>query len=171
MLALAILLPVHVAISLVAIASGLVAMPALARGRWLPGWQALFLVTAALTSITGFLFPFGGVTPAFIFGVISMAAPAVAALALPRRAERRAAGIAFAVSATFALYLNLFVLIVQGFQKVAVLQPLAPTQAEWPFLLAQSLLLAGTLAVGALAVRQARRLAPVAAGAFQPGQG
>ena len=56
------LLTVHVAVSLIGIATGLVAMPALAAGRWLGGWQAAFLITTALTSVTGFLFPFSGVT-------------------------------------------------------------------------------------------------------------
>ena len=111
------LLTVHVAVSLIGIATGLVAMPALAAGRWLGGWQAAFLITTALTSVTGFLFPFSGVTPAFLFGVISMVALAVTAAAWPFRAQR-AAGIAYAVAATLALYLNLFVLIVQSFQKV-----------------------------------------------------
>ncbi len=36
------LLLVHVSMSLIAIATGLVAMAALAFGRFLPGWQAIF---------------------------------------------------------------------------------------------------------------------------------
>ena len=150
------LLTVHVAVSLIGIATGLVAMPALAAGRWLVGWQAAFLITTALTSVTGFLFPFSGVTPAFLFGVISMVALAVTAAARPFRAQR-AAGIAYAVAATLALYLNLFVLIVQSFQKVPALQPLAPTQSEPPFAIAQIVLLIAALAVGTLAVRATRR--------------
>lgn len=149
------LLTVHVAVSLIGIATGLVAMPALAAGRWLIGWQAAFLITTALTSVTGFLFPFSGVTPAFLFGVISMVALAVTAATLPFRAQR-AAGIAYAVAATLALYLNIFVLIVQSFQKVPALQPLAPTQSEPPFVIAQTILLIAALAVGTLAVRAAR---------------
>lgn len=154
------LLTVHVAVSLIGIATGLVAMPALAAGRWLGGWQAAFLVTTALTSVTGFLFPFSGVTPAFLFGVISMAALAITAKTWPFRAQR-AAGTAYAVAATLALYLNLFVLIVQSFQKVPALQPLAPTQSELPFVVAQIVLLIGALATGVLAVRTARRPAIV----------
>ena len=150
------LLTVHVAVSLIGIATGLVAMPALAAGRWLGGWQAAFLITTALTSVTGFLFPFSGVTPAFLFGVISMAALAVTAATWPFRAQR-AAGIAYAVAATLALYLNIFVLIVQSFQKVPALQPLAPTQSEPPFVIAQTVLLIAALAVGTLAVRATRR--------------
>ena len=151
------LLTFHVAVSMIGIATGLVAMPALAAGRWLPGWQAAFLITTALTSITGFLFPFGGITPAVVFGIVSMIALAVAAAALPGRATRRGAGIAYAVSATFALYLNLFVLVVQSFQKVSALQPLAPTQSEPPFAIAQLVVLVACLAIGALAVRSVRR--------------
>lgn len=153
------LLTVHVAVSLIGIATGLVAMPALAAGRWLVGWQAAFLITTALTSVTGFLFPFSGVTPAFLFGVISMVALAVTAATWPFRAQR-AAGIAYAVAATLALYLNLFVLIVQSFQKVPALQPLAPTQSEPPFVIAQTILLIAALAVGTLTVRATRRREP-----------
>lgn len=150
------LLIIHVAISLAGIVTGLVAMAALAAGRWLGSWQAAFLVTTALTSLTGFLFPFGGVTPAFLFGVVSMAALAVAAASWPVR-RMRAAGIAYAVAATLALYLNLFVLIVQSFQKLPSLQPLAPTQSEPPFLIAQILLLVAALVIGTLAIRADRR--------------
>ena len=81
------LLTVHVAVSLIGIATGLVAMPALAAGRWLVGWQVAFLITTALTSVTGFLVPFSGVTPAFLFGVISMVALAVTAATWPFRAR------------------------------------------------------------------------------------
>lgn len=156
------LLTAHVAVSLTGIATGLVAMPALAAGRWLVGWQAAFLITTALTSVTGFLFPFSGVTPAFVFGVISMVALAVTAATLPFR-TRRTAGIAYAVAATLALHLNLFVLIVQSFQKVPTLQPLAPTQSEPPFVIAQTVLLIAALATGVLAARAARRPANVPA--------
>lgn len=155
------LLIVHVAVSLIGIATGLVVMPALAAGRWLGGWQAAFLVTTALTSLTGFLFPFSGVTPAFLFGVVSMLALAVTAATWPFRAERAAAGVAYAVAATLALYLNLFVLIVQSFQKVPFLQPLAPTQSEPPFAIAQLILLLAAFAIGSFAVRTARQPAIV----------
>nr|WP_047576898.1 hypothetical protein [Methylobacterium sp. ZNC0032] len=150
------LLTVHVAVSLIGIATGLVAMPALAAGRWLGGWQGAFLITTALTSVTGFLFPFSGVTPAFLFGAISMVALAVTAATSPFRAHHTAAGIAYAVAATLALYLNLFVLIVQSFQKVPALQPLAPIQSELPFVISQIVLLLVALVIGAGAVLKAR---------------
>jgi hypothetical protein len=55
-----------------------------------------------------------------------------------------------------SLYLNVFVLIVQLFQKVALLKALAPTQSEPPFLAAQGVTLLFFVAViiaGALKFR------------------
>lgn len=75
----------------------------------------------------------------------------------------RRLGIAYAVGATLALYLNLFVLIVQSFQKITILQPLAPTQCEPPFVIAQTMLLIAAFATGVLAVRAAGRPAIVPA--------
>ena len=148
------ILTVHVAISLVAIAAGLLAMGELAAGRWRAGPQIVFLLTTLLTSVTGFLFPFTGVTPAFLFGVLSVVGLTVAIVSLPRRSTSRAARIAYAVSATFALYLNLFVLVVQSFQKLPQLQPLAPTQTELPFIVAQLVLLALAVILGLLSSRK-----------------
>ncbi len=146
------LLALHVAVSLIGIASGLVALPALAAGRWLGHWHAVFLVTTAATSITGFLFPFSGITPALVVGAISVLTLVIAFAALYAFTLRGWARPAYVVSATFALYLNLFVLIVQSFLKVPVLQPMAPTQTEAPFVAAQALLLAASMVLGATAV-------------------
>jgi hypothetical protein len=148
----------HVAVSLLGIAAGLVAMLALAAGNWRPGWQAAFLITTALTSITGFLFPFSGITPAFGFGVVSMVLLAIATAALSRRDGHRGAQLIYATSATFALYLNLFVLVVQSFQKIPQLQTLAPTQSEPPFLVAQLAILVGSVALGWFAVTTKREM-------------
>ncbi len=151
------LLLVHVSMSLIAIATGLVAMAALAFGRFLPGWQAIFLATTAGTSITGFLFPFSGITPAFGFGVASLVALGIACLALPRRSTYHWARIAYGVSATTALYLNVFVLVVQAFQKMPLLQPLAPTQSEPPFVIAQIAVLVIHVVIGWFASQTSRR--------------
>jgi len=51
-----------------------------------------------------------------------------------------------------ALYLNVFVGVVQAFQKLPFLQPLAPTQSEPPFVVAQLVVLVAFIALGALAV-------------------
>jgi hypothetical protein len=43
----------------------------------------------------------------------------------------------YAVTAVIALYFNVFVLIVQLFEKVPALKAIAPTQSEPPFQMAQ----------------------------------
>ena len=132
---------IHVAISLIAIFAGLVVMFGLLTRDRLDRWTALFLLTTVLTSVTGFFFPFHGLTPAITVGLISML---VLAVALFARYARHLAGAwrgIYVVTAMVALYLNVFVLIVQAFQKVPFLKALAPTQSELPFLVTQVLAL------------------------------
>ena len=128
---------VHVLLSLLGIFSGFVVVFAFLTNKLLDGWNKLFLVTTILTSITGFLFPFHRFLPSHILGIVSMVALVLALLALY---GRRLAGpwrSIYAISAVLALYLNVFVLIVQLFEKVPALKAIAPTQAAPPFLVAQ----------------------------------
>jgi hypothetical protein len=145
---------VHVIISLVAIVSGLVVFAGLFTSDSRPGWTALFLFTTVLTSATGFLFPFGGPTPAFITGIISLVTLAAALLALYAFGLMAAWRGVYVVTALFALYLNCFVLVVQSFQKIGILKALAPTQSEPPFLVAQGVLLFVFVVLGFLAMRR-----------------
>jgi hypothetical protein len=147
---------IHVAISLVAIASGLVVLFGMIAGKRLDAWTAFFLATTIATSVTGFLFPFHGVTPGIVLGVISMV---VLAVALYARYGGHLAGVwrlAYVITAVMALYLNVFVLIVQSFQKVPALAALAPTQSEPPFAIAQGIALAAFIALGILAGKKFR---------------
>ena len=144
----------HVAISLIGIVAGLIALPAQAKGHFLPRTQAVFLVTTLLTSLTGFLFPFRGFTPAIGVGIISTLVLAVALAALYGFRLGGRARIVYAVSAAAALWLNLFVLVVQSFLKVPALNALAPTGSEPPFLAAQGLMLIIMLILGAAIIRQ-----------------
>jgi K+-transporting ATPase A subunit len=132
----------HVVISLIGILSGLVVTFGLLVRQKLNRWTALFLISTLATSATGFFFPFHGVTPAIIVGIISLVLLAVAILA---RYARHLAGhwrLIYVVSAMIALYLNVFVLVVQLFQKVPALKALAPTQSEPPFAVTQLVVLA-----------------------------
>ena len=124
---------VHVVISLVAIASGLIVAAGMVGGKPMGGLTALFLATTALTSVTGFMFPFNGLTPGIIVGAISVVALAIAIYA--RYSEGMAGGWrkTYIITSMIALYLNVFVLIVQSFMKVPALHALAPTQKEPPF--------------------------------------
>ena len=128
---------VHVLISLVAIASGMVVGLGLVGGKRMDGLTALFLTTTVLTSVTGFLFPYKGVTPGIIVGIISMVMLAIAIYA--RYPKQMAGGWrkTYVITAMIALWLNVFVLLVQSFEKVPALHALAPTQKEPPFAIAQ----------------------------------
>jgi magnesium-transporting ATPase (P-type) len=111
-------------------------------GRRLNGWTALFLISTVLTSVTGFFFPFHGVTPAIVVGIISLVLLAVAIVARYARHLGGAWRWIYVVTAMISLYLNVFVLIVQLFQKVPALKALAPTQSEPPFAVTQLVVLA-----------------------------
>ena len=145
---------IHVAISLAGIASGFVVMYGLLAGRRLDGWTAFFLITTAATSATGFGFPLVHFGAPHWVGVISLAVLAVAVLA---RYALRLAGAwrrIYVICAVLAFYLNVFVGIVQAFQKVPFLRALAPTQSEPPFLFTQLAVLALFVALAvAAAVR------------------
>ena len=128
---------VHVVISLIGIFAGLVVAFGMLAAKRFDGWTACFLLTTALTSVTGFFFPFHGFTPAIGVGIFSLVVLAIAIFARYARKLGGAWRWIYAVTAMLALYLNVFVLIVQLFQKVAALKALAPTQSEPPFMVAQ----------------------------------
>ena len=146
----------HTAISLIGIVGGLIMLAGMLRARRLPGWTALFLVTTVLTSATGFMFPITSLTPAIVFGVISIVILAIALMALYVKHLSGAWRWIYVTTALAALYLNVFVLIVQSFQKLPALQKLAPTQSEPPFAIAQGVALIAFLVLGALAARRFR---------------
>ena len=146
----------HTAISLIAIASGLIVLAGMLRARRLPDWTAVFLVTTILTSVTGFMFPINGLTPAIVFGLISIVILVIALAALYLKHLSGAWRWIYVTTALLALYLNVFVLIVQSFQKLPALQKLAPTQSEPPFLIAQAVALIAFLILGAMAARKFR---------------
>jgi hypothetical protein len=132
---------VHVIISLIGIASGFIVLFGLLTGRLLILWNGLFLVTTALTSITGFGFPYTKVTPGIILGILSLVVLAIAIFALHARRLHGAWRRTFVITAMIALYFNVFVLVAQLFEHVPAIHALAPTQSEAPFKIAQLLLL------------------------------
>ncbi len=144
----------HVIISLIGIASGLAVLFAMLGNKRLDGVTALFLATTIATSATGFLFHSKAIGPPHIVGAISLIVLAVALLALY---GRRLAGVwrpVYVITAVLALYLNCFVAVVQAFQKLPFLQPLAPTGSEPPFAVAQGAVLIVFAVLGFLAVKR-----------------
>lgn len=146
------LLNFHVAISLVGILSGFVVLYGMLTRQRMEGWTAVFLGSTVLTSLTGFPLEPSGLTPARVIGILSLI---LLALALAGYYVFRLAGAwrgIYIATAVTALYFNTFVGVVQAFQKLPFLNPLAPTQSEPPFLIAQLLVLAVFVGLGVLSV-------------------
>ena len=142
----------HTSISFVAIFTGLIVLFGMLAGERLDGWTKWFLITTVLTSVTGFFFPFHGFTPAHGVGIMLVLAVAIFA-----RYPRQLAGAwrwIYVATAVIALYLNVFVGVVQAFLKVPALHVMAPTQTEPPFKLTQLVVLALFIVLGiAAAIR------------------
>jgi hypothetical protein len=143
---------VHVLLSLVGIVSGLVVLFGLLTSRRLDGWTAVFLATTVATSVTGFGFPFTGFTPAQAVGIVSLVFLAFAIVARYRHDLAGSWRWIYVIAATVSLYFNVFVLVVQSFQKVPALRALAPTQTEPPFALTQLAVLIVFVVLTGLAV-------------------
>lgn len=154
----------HVLLSLVGIATGLLTIAGLMTGKVLKGWTGLFLITTELTSITGFLFPFKVVTPGIILGVLSLIALIAANVALYAKKLEGGWHTVYAVTATVAEYFNVFVLVAQLFAKVPVLTALAPTPASPVFGATQLLVLALFVVLGVKAVKGTQMMASSYAG-------
>ena len=145
---------IHVLISLAGIASGLAVMYGFLTNKRLDGWTAVFLTTTALTSLTGFLFPFMGMTPAIMVGTISLVVLAITiVIRYPLHLAWRKT---YVIAACVALYFNVFVLVVQSFEKVSALKAIAPTQKEPPFAIAQLAVLVLFVVLTTLAVKKFR---------------
>jgi hypothetical protein len=124
----------HVVLSLIGIAAGFAVAYGFLTSKTSTATQ-LFLWTTIATSVTGFFFPFHKITPGHILGILSLI---VLALAIRARGRWRKT---YIITATLALYFNVFVLVVQLFEKVPAITALAPTQSEPPFQIAQAALL------------------------------
>ena len=147
---------VHVLLSLIGIGSGFVVLVGLLSGKKLNGWTSLFLVTTVATSATGFAFPFEHLLPSHKLAIISLVVLGVAIVA---RYVYQLAGAwrwIYVVTAMLALYLNVFVGIVQAFEKVPALKALAPTQSEKPFVVTQLAVLVIFLVLCVIAARKFR---------------
>lgn len=142
----------HVVISLIGIVSGLSVVFGMVAGRLRDGWTTIFLVSTVLTSLTGFGFPFDHLLPSHKVGIVSLVVLAIVIVARSRAYLGGSWRWIYAVACVLALYLNVFVLIVQAFQKVPALSALAPTQSEPPFQLVQLVVFGifGWLAVAAV---------------------
>jgi hypothetical protein len=116
----------HVVISLIAIVAGLIVMFTMLGASRPGGLSAIFLLFTILTSVTGFMFPFSGVTPGILIGILSVILLALACLALYGMKLAGAWRTIYVLTALLSLYLNVFVLVIQSFLKIPALHELAP---------------------------------------------
>jgi hypothetical protein len=143
---------IHTLISLVAIFTGVVVLFGMIASNRLDGWTKSFLTTAVLTTITGFFFPFHGFTPAIGLGIISLPFLAITIFGRYSRHLSGAWRWIYVIGAVICLYFNLFVLVVQSFEKVPALHAMAPTQTESPFKLMQLIVVVLSLVLASAAV-------------------
>jgi hypothetical protein len=136
---------IHTLISLIAIFTGVVVVFGMFASNRLVGWTKWFLITAVATTITGFFFPFHGITPAFGLGIISLPFLAITIFARYSKHLASAWRWLYVIGAVICLYFNLFVLVVQLFEKIPSLHALAPTQTESPFKLTQLIILVASI--------------------------
>jgi len=148
----------HVVISLIAIVFGLIVMFGLLGSNRRPSLTAAFLLFTILTSATGFLFPFDKLLPSHMIGIVSLLLLAVACIALYAMKLSGAWRWIYVLTAMIALYLNVFVLIIQSFLKLGPLHALAPSvpPSEPPFAIAQGIVLLFFVIVIIGAVRRFR---------------
>ena len=149
---------VHVLLSLVGILSGFVVLYGLLTANLMNRRTLVFLATTLATSVTGFLFPFHGVTPGIVLGVLSVIALAAA---VAGRYACRLAGAwrwIYVAGSVIDLYFNVFVLVVQAFVKIPALHALAPTTPPSgpAFAASQGIVLVFFVVAGAFAVRRFR---------------
>jgi hypothetical protein len=149
---------IHTAISLLAILTGLPVLAAMLKGQTPVTLTGIFLGLTVLTSVTGFLFHNEHVTPGMVIGAISLVILAVALFALYGRHLAGRWRTAYVITATLALYLNVFVLVIQSFIKVPPLHALVPSiPPSGPvFGAVQGVVLIAFLIAGWLAVKAGR---------------
>ncbi len=146
----------HVVITLIAMAAGLVSIFGMVGNNRRDATTGIFLLFTVLTSVTGFLFPITKLTPALILGIMSMVVLAIALAARYAFSMRGPWRWVYVVTAVTAQYFNSFVLVVQSFLKIPVLHALAPQGNEPPFAVAQCAVLIFYVVLGYLAVKRFR---------------
>lgn len=151
---LALLTAVHTALSIVGIGAGMLAILRLNGHNVSKQWVPVFLFLAWTTSLTGYLFPFNGFTPAIGTGIFALG---ILALVFVSEYHYKLAGrwqSTYAAGMVASVYLLVFVAIAQAFLKVPCLKMLAPTGTEPPFAIAQGTNLALFIVIGIITVRR-----------------
>lgn len=153
----------HVIISLIGILAGFVVVLGMLGAKKLEAWTTLFLVTTIATSVTGFMFPFKAFGPPHAVGVLSLIVLTATLLALYKYRLAGAWRWVYVTSAVVALYFNVFVAVVQTFQKIPFFNALAPTGTEPPFAIAQGIVFVLFVIIGIAATKKFHPVMPAPA--------
>lgn len=146
----------HVIVSLIAIVAGVALAYGLISGKRFDRWTALFMLTTAVTVLTGFVFPYNGFTPGIGVGIICLLVFIPTALARYRFGMAGSWRPVFIVGALALFYFNCLVFVVQSFQKIPPLNALAPTGGEPIVSIVQAIVFLAFLIVGYLSLRRFR---------------
>jgi hypothetical protein len=156
----------HVVITLMAIVSGFVVMFALLSSQWPAGLTAIFWLFTVATTVTGFMFPLSGITPAVATGIVATVFFVAGLIAIYIKKFAGSWRWIYVVTMMVSLYLNVFVLITQSFQKLKFLNPAAPMVGPpfaeptmTQFVIAQGVTIVFFVIFGFFAVRKFRPLA------------
>lgn len=147
----------HVFISVIALVSGVRLTVAFTNGDDPYFTKLVFLVSTAANLLTGFLFPFHGVTPAIVIGALNAVILLGTIVASPRQSSTRLWRLAYVIGSLALLYFNCLVFIVQSFQKVPFLHAMAPVGNEPPVIVSQGVLFLVAIAAGYLCLRRTKR--------------
>lgn len=147
----------HVLVSLAGILLGALAVYGMVGGHLGKRTNAWFLYTTIATSVSGFLLPADRFLPSHAIGIMSLIALTFSCAALWRYGLQGGWLKTYTISAVIALYLNVFVLVVQIYRHVPFANQLAPTQTEPAFQVTQLVVLVAFLGLGVLAVKGVRK--------------
>jgi hypothetical protein len=146
----------HTAISLIALVMGIFVIEGLAFRPVKAFWTPWFLGIAVATSVTGFMFPFNGVTPAFVTGIIALIVLAPTIYGNWVAHFRGAWRWIYAAGIVLSTYFLASVTVVQLFLKIPALHALAPMGSEPAFGVTQLVVLALFAWLGFVSVRRFR---------------
>ncbi|MDG2524227.1 hypothetical protein P6166_02495 [Stenotrophomonas sp. HITSZ_GD] len=149
----------HTLLSIVAMLVGVVVIAQLLRREAMGRAFWWFWWTAMATSLTGFLFPFHGFTPALGVGVLATLILLVLLQAAGKTGSSRAWARVHAICTVASVYLLVFVAVAQAFAKIPPLHVLAPTGKEPAFALAQGIVLLVFVVLGVASARQRKAAA------------
>jgi len=116
----------HVVVSLIAIAAGLIVMFGMLGSHGMPALTGLFLLFTILTSVTGLMFPFEKLLPSHILSIISLVLLLIACITRYGVGLTGASRWIYVLTALASLYINVFVLLIQSFLKIPALAAVAP---------------------------------------------